>query len=68
MPMPKESVCAETETISKHNLEEMLKDCRTPKEVIELSYLLTKKQQEDKDISKWFKLRKLQLEDELKLI
>ena len=62
----KESVCAKTETIFKQNLEEMLKDCKEPKEVIELSYLLTKKQQEDEEISEWFKLRKAQSDDELK--
>jgi hypothetical protein len=61
----KESACAETETIKKEDLEDLIfKDIETLKDLIELHIALTKEQQNDKDIKTWFSIRKQQLEDE----
>jgi len=62
---PKESACADTETIKKEDLEDLIfKDIGTIKDLVELHIALTKEQQKDKDIDGWFKIRKQQLEDE----
>ena len=62
---PKESACAETETIKKEDVEDLIfKDIGTLKDLIELHIALTKEQQNDKDIKSWFSIRKQQLEEE----
>ena len=61
----KDSVCAEKETIKKGNIEELLTDCKTLDEITELKWLLTEKQQADKETQEWFNLRYSQLKDEL---
>ena len=66
---PKESAFAKEETIKKENLEDLIfKDIGVMKDLIELHIALTKEQQEDKEIDGWFKIRKAQLSDELKLV
>ena len=61
----KDSVAAKTQTIRKEDLEKMLPECETHKEMTEnLWWLLTKEQQEDKETIGWFSARKSQLNDE----
>jgi len=61
----KNSVAAKTQTIRKEDLEKMLPECETHKEMTEnLWWLLTKEQQEDKETIGWFSARKSQLNDE----
>jgi len=60
----KEDVCAKSETIHKDGLEEMLIECNTIMEVIQIWWLLTKEQQKDSEIKGWFSARKSQLNDE----
>ena len=60
----KEDVCAKEETIKKESLKEMLPECATVQETIDIWWLLTKKQQEDVEIKGWFSARKSQLNDE----
>ena len=63
--VPKESACAETESIKKEALEDLIfKDISTLTELSELWIALTKKQQGDKDIMAWKNIRKQQFEDE----
>ena len=57
----KQSVCATEQTISKNDIEALLLDCSTIEEVTNVWWLLTKAQQEDKDIKHWFSSRKGQL-------
>lgn len=58
----KESFYAEEQTISKNDIEAILKnDCDTIEKVIDIWWKLTKQQQNDKDISFWFKARKGQI-------
>ena len=60
----KDDVCAKEETIKKESLKEMLPECATVQETIDIWWLLTKKQQEDVEIKGWFSARKSQLNDE----
>jgi len=60
----KEDVCAKVETIKKESLKEMLPECNTVQETIDIWWLLTKKQQEDEETKGWFSARKSQLNDE----
>jgi hypothetical protein len=61
----KEFPSADKETIRKDSLKEMLEDCYDIKnEVFPLWCLLTKEQQQDKEIEEWFSLRKSQIKDE----
>ena len=57
----KESICATEQTISKNDIEALLLDCSKIDEVTDVWWLLTKAQQEDKEIKFWFTARKEQL-------
>jgi len=60
----KQSVCATEETIKKEDLETMLQECNNIDEVIEIWWLLTKEQQNDKDIKFWFEATKNTLKEQ----
>jgi hypothetical protein len=60
----KDDVCAEVETIHKEDLGELLPNCKTVMEVTQIWWLMTKEQQEDKELKGWFTIRKKQLNDE----
>jgi len=60
----KEDVCAKEETIKKESLKEMLPECATVQETIDIWWLLTEKQQKDVETKGWFSARKSQLNDE----
>ena len=65
--VPKDSACADKETIKKEDLEDLIfKDIETIKDLIELHIALTKAQQDDKDIKAWFNIRQQQFKDEKK--
>jgi len=54
----KDSVAADIQTIKKEDLEIMLQECPIVKDAIAIWWLLTKEQQEDKDIKFWFEATK----------
>ena len=60
----KDSVCAKEQTINKDDLKVMLQDCREVDEVIGIWWLMTKEQQDNKELKEWFSLRKSQIKDE----
>ena len=61
----KEFPAAKVETVKKENLREMLENCEDiDNDIFPLWCLLTRPQQEDKEIGEWFSLRKSQIKDE----
>jgi len=59
--VPKDSVCAAEQSISKNDVEAILMDCTTVEEVTGVWWKMTAEQQKDKDIKFYFTARKGQI-------